>query len=258
MIQIKNAAQLEKMRAAGRLLYEIMQRLREVIKPGESTAAIDAYAEEQIRRHKALPSFLGYRGYPKSICTSVEDEVVHGIPSDEVVLKEGMILSVDCGLILNGWQADSAFTVPIGKVSPEKERLIRLTEDCFFAAARAAVKGNRIGDIGHAVQSLAEGEGLGVVRALTGHGIGRNMHEDPSVPNFGSPGQGARLKPGMTIAVEPMITLGSWSVREMEDGWTIKTIDGSPCAHYEHTLAITEDGLPELLTLPDYRFPELR
>lgn len=256
MIQIKNAAQLDKMRAAGRLLYEIMQRLREAIKPGESTAAIDAFAEEQIRRHKATPSFLGYRGYPKSICSSVDDEVVHGIPSDEVILKEGMILSVDCGLILNGWQADSAFTVPIGQVSPEKLRLIRLTEACFFAGARAAVAGNRIGDIGHAVQSLAEAEGLGVVRALTGHGIGRAMHEDPSVPNFGTPGQGARLRPGMTIAVEPMITLGSWGVQEMDDGWTIKTTDGSACAHYEHTLAITPDGLPELFTLPDYRFPE--
>ena len=255
MIQIKNAAQLQKMRAAGRLLYEIMQRLREVIKPGETTAALDAFAEALIRRHNAIPSFLNYRGYPKSICASVDDEVVHGIPSDEVVLREGSILSVDCGLILDGWQADSAFTVPIGQVSPEKERLIKLTEDCFFAAARAAVVGNRIGDIGHAVQTLAEGEGLGVVRALTGHGIGRSMHEDPSVPNFGTPGTGARLRRGMTIAVEPMITLGGWSVHEMEDGWTIKTIDGSPCAHYEHTLAIT-DGLPELLTLPDYRFDQ--
>lgn len=254
MISLKNPAQLEKMRAAGKLLYEIMQRLREVIRPGECTAAIDAFAEEQIRRHHAVPSFLDYRGYPKSICTSIDDEVVHGIPSDSVVLKEGSILSLDCGLVLDGWQADSAFTVGIGRISPEKQKLIEVTEACFFAGARAATGGNRLGDIGHAVQTLAESHGFGVIRALTGHGIGRAMHEDPSVPNFGSPGQGVRLKPGMTIAIEPMIALGGYGVREMDDGWTIKTADGLACAHYEHTIAIT-NGLPEILTLPGYQFP---
>ena len=255
MITLKNAQQLDKMRAAGRLLYDIMQRLREVIKAGETTAAIDAFAEEQIRRNKAVPSFLNYRGYPKSICASLDDEVVHGIPSDSVVLREGSILSVDCGLILNGWQADSAFTVPIGQVSADKLELIRVTEACFFAGARAAVDGNRIGDIGHAVQSVAEGQGMGVVRELTGHGIGRNMHEDPSVPNYGTAGNGVRLRAGMTIAIEPMITLGGWRVVEMEDGWTIKTADGSACAHYEHTVAITPNG-PEITTLPGFRFDE--
>ncbi|NLD35221.1 MAG: type I methionyl aminopeptidase [Clostridiales bacterium] len=253
MIILKNAQQLDKMRAAGRLLHDIMQRLREVIKAGETTAAIDAFAEEQIRRHKAIPSFLNYRGYPKSICTSLDDEVVHGIPSDAVVLQEGSILSVDCGLILDGWQADSAFTVPIGQVSADKLELIRVTEACFFEGARAAIDGNRIGDIGHAVQALAESHGLGVVRDLTGHGIGRSMHEDPSVPNFGTAGHGARLRAGMTIAIEPMITLGGWRVMEMDDGWTIKTMDGSACAHYEHTIAVTPDG-PEVLTLPGFRF----
>lgn len=255
MITLKNPAQLAKMRAAGHLLHDILEAIREVIRPGESTEAIDAFALEQIRRHKAIPSFLDYRGYPKSICASIDDEVVHGIPSDQVVLKEGSILSVDCGLILDGWQADSAFTVPVGKVTEDKLRLIELTEACFFAGARAAVEGNRIGDIGHAVQSLAESQGLGVVRMLTGHGIGRAMHEDPSVPNFGEPGQGVRLKAGMTLAVEPMITLGGYHVRQLADGWTIVTADGSACAHYEHTIAVTR-GLPEILTLPGYRFEE--
>ena len=252
MIAIKNAAQLEKMRAAGHLLHEVMCRIREVIRPGETTAAIDAFAEEIIRQRNAVPSFLNYRGYPASICASVDDEVVHGIPSDRRVLQEGSILSVDCGLILDGWQADSAFTVGIGKISPEKEELIRVTEQCFFAGAMMARQGLRVGDIGHAVQQLAETHGYGVIRDLTGHGIGRYMHEDPSVPNFGEADRGARLRAGMTLAVEPMISLGSWQIREMEDGWTVKTLDGSPCSHYEHTLAVREDGPPEILTLPGH------
>ena len=253
MITLKNPAQLAKMRSAGHLLYDILQGIREVIVAGESTAAVDAYADEMIRRNGAIPSFLGYQGYPKSICTSIDDEVVHGIPSDDVIIKVGSILSVDCGLVLDGWQADSAFTIPIGVVSPEKLELIRVTEECFFAGANAARDANRLGDIGYAVQQLAENHGFGVVRSLTGHGIGRNMHEDPSVPNFGQSGHGTRLKAGMTIAIEPMITLGSYHIIEMDDGWTIKTADGSVCSHYEHTVAITPDG-PELLTLPGYRF----
>lgn len=251
MIQVKNAAQLDKMRAAGALLYEVLQRLREVIRPGETTAAIDAYAEALIRRNNAVPSFLGYQGYPKTICASLNDEVVHGIPSDSVVLEEGSILSVDCGLVLDGWQADSAFTVPIGQVSEEQLRLIEITEQCFFAAAKQCVAGNRLGDIGHAVQSLAESAGLGVVRALTGHGIGRNMHEDPSVPNYGTAGQGVKLRRGMTLAIEPMVTLGGWQVRMMDDGWTMTTLDGSACSHYEHTVAVL-DGRAEILTLPGH------
>ena len=254
MITLKNPAQIAKMRSAGHLLYDILQSIREVIKAGESTVAIDAYAEEKIRRAGAIPSFLNYQGFPKSICASIDDEVVHGIPSDEVVLSEGSILSIDCGLILDGWQADSAFTIAIGEVTPQKAELIRVTEECFFKGAAAAIDGNRIGDIGHAVQKLAESYRFGVVRELTGHGIGRNMHEDPSVPNYGLPGHGTRLKNGMVIAIEPMITLGSYRVMEMPDGWTIKTVDGSACAHYEHTVAVTPQG-PELLTFPDYRFP---
>lgn len=256
MISIKNAGQIEKMRQAGQLLHYVLGKLREVIHEGETTASIDAYAEELIRRHGATPSFLDYQGYPASICASVDDEVVHGIPSGRRVLRSGSILSVDCGLILDGWQADSAFTIGIGPISPEKQKLIEVTEQCFFEGARQAVAGNRLGDIGSAVQRLAEAHGYGVVRDLTGHGIGRAMHEDPSVPNFGEKGQGPRLRTGMTLAVEPMITLGTWQVKTMEDGWTVKTLDGSVCAHYEHTIAINEEGLPEILTLPGFVWPE--
>lgn len=253
MITLKNPAQLAKMRSAGHLLFDVMSRLREAIRAGETTAALDAYAEEMIRRAGAVPSFLNYHGYPASICASVNEEVVHGIPSDKVVLCPGMILSVDCGLVLDGWQADSAFTIGIAPISIEQQKLIEVTEACFFAGAQAALAANRIGDIGHAVQTLAESHGYGVIRDLTGHGIGRAMHEDPSVPNFGEPGRGVRLKAGMTIAVEPMIAMGGWRVAQKDDGWTVYTQDHSPCAHYEHTIAIT-DGLPELLTLPGYTF----
>jgi len=252
VISVKSAAQLDKMRAAGALLYDVLQRIREVIRPGETTAAIDAFAEEIIRRGGATPSFLHYRGYPASICASVDDVVVHGIPTDREALCEGSILSVDCGLVLDGWQADSAFTVGVGDVAPELNRLIQVTERCFFEGARAARQGQRVGDIGHAVQRLAEENGYGVIRDLTGHGIGRAMHEDPAVPNFGEPGRGARLKAGITLAVEPMISMGGWQVREEEDGWTIRTLDRSPCAHYEHTIALRADGPPEILTLPGF------
>lgn len=256
MIYLKNAQQLDCMRKSGALLYEVLCRLREAIKPGMSTAELDVYAEQLIRKHKAIPSFLDYQGYPASICASINDEVVHGIPADDAILKEGDILSVDCGLILDGWQSDSAFTVGVGKIDPHMQKLIDVTEESFFKGIRKAVAGNHIGDIGHAVQSYAEGFGYGVVRDLTGHGIGRNMHEEPSVPNFGRPGHGTRLRAGMTLAIEPMITAGDYHVAELEDGWTIVTEDGSWCAHYEHTIAINEHGLPELLSYPGYVLTE--
>ena len=180
MIYLKNAQQLDCMRKSGALLYEVLCRLREAIKPGMSTAELDVYAEQLIRKHKAIPSFLDYQGYPASICASINDEVVHGIPADDAILKEGDILSIDCGLILDGWQSDSAFTVGVGKIDPRMQKLIDVTEESFFKGIRKAVAGNHIGDIGHAVQSYAEGFGYGVVRDLTGHGIGRNMHEEPS------------------------------------------------------------------------------
>lgn len=256
MIYLKNAQQLELMRKAGALLYEVLCRLKEAVKPGVSTAALDVYAEQLIRKHKAIPSFLDYHGYPATLCTSLNDQVVHGIPSESVFLKEGDIISIDCGLVLEGWQADSAFTVGVGTISPEKQQLIDVTEECFFKGARKAVLGNHIGDIGHAVQAYAESFGYGVVRDLTGHGIGRNMHEEPSVPNFGKPGHGVKLRPGMTLAVEPMIAMGDYHVNELEDNWTIVTADGSLCSHYEHTLVINEEGLPELLTFPGFVLTE--
>ena len=179
---------------------------------------------------------------------SVDDQVVHGIPSENQVLREGSIISIDCGLVLDGWQADSAFTMGIGEISAEAEALIEVTEECFWKGVRQAVAGNRLGDVGHAIQSWAESHGYGVIRDLTGHGIGREMHEDPAVYNFGEPGHGLRLRKGMTLAVEPMIAAGDWHVNEDDDEWCFRTRDGSLCSHYEHTIAIREDGLPEILT----------
>lgn len=256
MIYLKNMQQLDSMRRAGALLYEILCRLKEAIRPGMSTAELDVYAEQLILKNKAVPSFLDYQGYPASLCTSVNEQVVHGIPAGDVILREGDILSVDCGLVLDGWQADSAFTVGIGEISPEARQLIDVTEECFFKGVRQALSGNHLGDIGHAVQSYAESFGYGVVRDLTGHGIGRNMHEEPSVPNFGKPGHGTKLRAGMTLAIEPMITLAGYAVEELEDGWTIVTRDGSLCSHYEHTIAVNENGLPELLTYPGFALTE--
>lgn len=256
MIYLKNAQQLDCMRRSGALLYEVLCRLREAIKPGMSTAELDVYAEQLIRKHKAIPSFLDYQGYPASICASINDEVVHGIPADDAILKEGDVLSIDCGLILDGWQADSAFTVGVGSITPDKQQLIDVTEESFYKGIRKAIAGNHLGDIGHAIQSFTEGFGYGVVRDLTGHGIGRNMHEEPSVPNFGRPGHGTRLRAGMTLAIEPMITMGDYHVAELEDGWTIVTEDGSICSHYEHTIAVNERGLPEILTYPGYVLTE--
>ena len=256
MISLKNPDQIGKMREAGALLYEVLQKLREAVKPGMSTAALDVYAEQLIRKNHAIPSFLHYHGFPATLCTSVDDVVVHGIPSEKTILREGSILSIDCGLILDGWQADSAFTMGVGEISAEAEALIKITEECFWQGVRKAVVGNRLGDMGHAIQHHAESHGCGVVRDLTGHGIGRDMHEDPSVFNFGEPGRGLRLRKGMTLAIEPMITAGDWRVKEDGDGWTIRTRDGSLCSHYEHTIAIREDGLPEILTLPGFTWKE--
>lgn len=255
MITLKNPDQIDKMRKAGALLYEIEQKIREAIKPGVTTAALDVYAEQLIRKNHAIPTSLHYEGYPCSICASVDDMVVHGIPSDKIVLKEGQIISIDCTLSLDGWQADSAFTVGVGEISPEAQKLIDVTEQCFFAAAHQAVAKNRLGDVGHACQALAESHGYGVVRDLTGHGIGREMHEDPAVCNYGQPGRGVRLHKNMTICIEPMIAMGDWHVTEDDDGWGIRTRDHSISAHYEHTVLI-RDGLPELLTYPGFVWKE--
>ena len=256
MISLKNPDQIAKMREAGALLYEVLQEGCEAVKPGVSTAALDVYAEQLIRRNHAIPSFLHYEGYPASICASVDDAVVHGIPSEKQILKEGQIISIDCGLILDGWQADSAFTVGVGEISAEAQSLIEITEQCFWRAARQAVAGNRLGDVGHACQEWAESHGCGVIRDLTGHGIGREMHEDPPVYNYGVPGKGLRLRKGMTIAIEPMISAGDWRVTCDPDQWCYRTRDRSLCSHYEHTIAINEDGLPEILTYPGFVWKE--
>ncbi len=257
MITIKNSAQIAKMREAGAMLHEVLTQLRGKIQPGVTTHELDAFAEKLIRSFGAIPSFLNYEGYPASICASVDSQVVHGIPSKKTVLKEGQIISVDCGLILDGWQSDSAFTAPVGNISEEAQRLIDVTEESFFEALKVAREGNRISDIGHAVQRYVEDRGFSTVRALCGHGIGREMHEDPQVPNYGIPGHGVRLRRGMTICIEPMIAAGDYHVKTLRDGWTVVTTDGSLCSHYEHTILIT-DGEPELLSYPGYHEEEKR
>lgn len=257
MITIKNSVQIEKMREAGAMLHDVLTQLKGKIEPGITTKELDRFAEKLIRSYGAIPSFLNYEGYPASICTSVDSQVVHGIPSDRTILREGQIVSVDAGLILDGWQSDSAFTAGVGPISAEAQRLIDVTEESFFAALEAAREGNRVSDIGHAVQQYVEQRGFSTVRALCGHGIGKEMHEEPSVPNYGIPGHGVRLRRGMTICIEPMIAAGDYHVKTLRDGWTVVTTDGSLCSHYEHTLLIT-DGEPELLSLPGYHKEETR
>ncbi len=254
MITLKNPDQLAKMRSAGHLLHDVLCTLREKIVPGITTKELDTYAYEMIKRNKAIPSFLNYQGFPASICASLEDEVVHGIPSKNIVLEVGQIISVDCGLILDGWHSDSAFTAPIGDVSEEKLQLIKVTEECFWQGMKQAVNGGHIGDIGHAVHQHAKAFGYDAFRDVTGHGIGRQMHEEPSIPNYGTQHHGTRIRPGMTLAIEPMIATGTWRVHQLADGWTIVTNDHKPCAHYEHTIAVRNDGIPEVLSLPDGGF----
>ena len=257
MITIKNEAQIEGMRKAGKLLYEVLSTVRKAVVPGISTMELNDLAEKLIRDGGATPSFLGYEGYPASLCTSIDEVVVHGIPSEDTILQEGSLISMDCGLCLNGWQADSALTVGVGRISDRDRELIETTAACFFAGARQAVAGKRLGDIGSAVESLAHEHGFSVVRDLSGHGIGRDMHEDPYVYNFGFAGCGLPMRKGMTIAIEPMVCMGDWHVEtDEEDGWCVRTRDGLKASHYEHTIAIFEDRLPEILTLPGFVWKE--
>lgn len=247
MINIKTDNEIELMRHAGKVVGDTLAALEEVIKPGITTAEIDKIAEELIIKQGAKPSFKGYEGFPGTICASVNEEVVHGFPGKRV-LKEGDIISIDCGAILDGYQGDAARTFPVGKVSEEAEKLIKITKESFFKGVEKAVVSNRLGDISWAVQQHAESNGFSVVRDFVGHGIGREMHEDPEVPNFGRPGRGLRLSHGLVLAIEPMINIGRYNVRVMPNGWTVVTADGSLSAHYENTVAILKDG-PEILTL---------
>lgn len=254
MITIKNESQIEKMRKAGELLHSVLEALRNEIEPGVTTMHLDRMAEKLIRDAGAIPSFKGYNGFPYSICASVDDQVVHGFANNHK-LRKGQLLSVDCGCILDGWQSDSAFSVLVGGGSPEAQKLIDVTEECFWIGANMARSGNRLGDISHAIQVHAENHGYGVIRDLCGHGIGQEMHEDPNVPNFGRPGRGPKLQPGMTLAIEPMISMGTWRVVLGDDGWAVSTQDGSLASHYEHTVLIT-DGEPEVLSFPGAKVAE--
>lgn len=248
MITLKTEKEIELMRESGRLTAETLEYVGKNIRAGMSTKDVDRMVYEFITSRGGTPSFLGYNGYPASACVSIDETVVHGIPKDDIIIKEGQIVSVDVGVILNGWQGDAARTFMIGEVSEEKRKLVKVTEECFYKAIENLRHGTPIGNIGYNVQKHAEENGFSVVRALTGHGIGKNMHEDPSVLNYGIKGTGIRLKAGMTIAIEPMINAGTYQVKFLPDGWNVVTKDGKPSAHYENTVAITEDGV-EILTI---------
>lgn len=248
MVQIKNSEQLAIMRKAGRITGEAILAARDHIKEGVSTKELDTVIRHYIEKCGAKPSFLGYGGFPGSACISINNEVIHGIPSADRILQEGDIVKIDVGACFQGFHGDSANTFGVGSISKEAETLIKATRESFFCGAKKAVAGGRIGDIGSAVSDYAESFGYGVVRKYVGHGVGQKLHEDPEVPNFGTAGRGARLYPGMTIAIEPMINMRSADVKVLSDGWTVITADGGLSAHYEHTVAIT-DGEPVFLTL---------
>lgn len=247
MIIIKSQSEIQKIAAACRIVAEILENLKTFVKTGISTAEIEAYVDREIKKRNAIPAFKGYRGYPSCVCISVNDQVVHGIPSRTTRLGNGDIVSIDLGVILDGFYGDAAITIPVGNISPSASRLITVTEEAFYKGIEKAVAGNRISDISASIQEHVESNGFSVVRAFVGHGIGRSLHEEPQVPNFGKPGQGPRLKEGMTLAVEPMVNAGGPDIRILDDGWTAVTADGSLSAHYEHTIVITKNG-PEILT----------
>jgi methionyl aminopeptidase len=248
MITIKSLREIEIMARAGRIVAGVHALMRELVRPGVTTEELDAAAEAFIRGHDgATPSFKGLYGFPKTLCVSIDQEIVHGIPSRKRALAGGSIVSVDVGVHLEGLHADAATTIPVGGITPEARRLLEVTEACLAAGVAQARAGNHVGDIGHAVQKLAEGAGFGVVRELVGHGIGTRFHEEPQIPNYGSPRRGPRLLKGMTLAIEPMITVGAPATRTLGDQWTVVTADGSLSAHFEHTVAVTANG-PRILT----------
>jgi methionyl aminopeptidase len=256
VIELKSARELDLMRRAGHILADVVDLLRACVRPGVSTLELDEEVEAFIQSQGAVPAFKGYRGFPATVCVSINEEVVHGIPSPHRRLKEGDIVGLDLGCIVEGYYADRAFTLPVGDIPPKVQALLDATRRSLELAVEQCRAGRRLSDISHAVQRHVEGQGFSVVRAFVGHGIGRALHEDPQIPNFGAPGRGPLLRPGMVFAIEPMVTMGSWEVRILDDGWTAVTRDGSLAAHFEHTIAITE-GEPEVLTSRTGRAAEM-
>ena len=255
MIIKKSPAEIEAMKEAGRVSALVLREVGAAVRPGVSTLELDELAEEVIRSEGGIPAFKGYGGFPGSICASINEQIVHGIPSKDVILKEGDIISIDTGATVDGWVGDNAWTYAVGEITPETQRLLDVTEQCMWAGLDQACAGNHLGDIGHAVQSIAEAAGYGVVREYVGHGIGRDMHEDPNVPNYGHRHMGTKLQVGMVLAIEPMITMGTYKTKQMSDGWLVCTRDGKPSAHFEKTVAITEDGPVVITTEENHRRP---
>lgn len=243
MIHLKNSAQIAAMKDAGRITGEALLVARDLVRPGITTFEIDEAIRHYIEKCGATPTFLGYGGFPASACISLNDEVIHGIPSKTRVLQEGDIVKIDTGATYHGYVGDSARTIPVGKISEAAQRLITVTRESFFAGVEQVQAGNRLGDVGSAIDSLVRKNGFSTVKRYVGHGIGTDMHEEPDVPNYGTPGRGLRLSAGMTIAIEPMVNMGREEVRDMKDGWTVKTADGSLSAHYENTVALTSQGV---------------
>lgn len=245
-IELKSPADIEKMRTAGKLLRQVFNAVSEIVAPGVTTAVLDRKARSLIEGAGARPAFLGYHGFPGTLCTSVNEEVVHGIPSNRQLL-EGDIISIDCGLVLDGFYSDTATTFPVGEISASAQKLLKVTEESLYKAIEKMTVGTRIGTVSNAVQEHVEAHGLAIVREYTGHGIGRAMHEPPQVPNFGDPDTGFRLQAGLVLAIEPMVNIGTWRTETLEDEWTVVTADGSLSAHFEHSIAVTENG-PVILT----------
>jgi methionyl aminopeptidase len=248
MIICKTPREIEIMREAGKIVALTHQELEKHIRPGITTKELDEIAEAVIRKHGAIPSFKGYNGFPGSICASVNEELVHGIPGDRV-LKEGDIISIDVGAQYNGYHADSAWTYPVGEIAEETKKLLEVTEKSLYIGLEEAKPGARLSNISHAIQTYVESHHFSIVREYVGHGIGQNLHEDPQIPHYGPPNKGPRLKPGMTLCIEPMVNAGSRYVKTLADNWTVVTVDGKMCAHFEHTIAITENGYEILTTL---------
>ncbi len=246
MVILKLPEEIEKARLSSQIVAEVLNKLRDKVKPGVTTKELDRFAEEIARKRGAKPAFKGYRGYPYSLCTSVNEEVVHGMPSERI-LKEGDIISLDFGVCHNGFYGDAAITLPVGRISVSAQKLIEVTEQSLYAGIEQAKEGNRLGDISCNVQQIVEASGFSVVRDFVGHGIGRNLHEDPQIPNYGKKGRGIELKSGMILAIEPMVNQGNYRVKILEDGWTVVTEDGMLSAHFEHSVAITDKG-PEILS----------